>query len=130
MIGWDIIAAVAFHAALRFFIMVRQRTAYVTALIVAAAIAVPALSSAGVVVEVGVAPPAPQVEVVPRCAPAMSGHPVTGHGAMVAMSGWAGITYMSVAAITGYPMPGYRPAPAGTTLRAIGSAERPPRRSR
>jgi hypothetical protein len=63
--GCDIIEPTAFNPAVRFLIMVRQRTAYVTALIVAAAIAVPALSSAGVVVDIGVAPPAPQVEVVP-----------------------------------------------------------------
>jgi hypothetical protein len=63
--GCDTIEAIALNAAARFLIMVRQRSAYVTALVLAAAMAVPALSSAGVVVEVGVAPPAPQVEVVP-----------------------------------------------------------------
>jgi len=49
--------------------MHRQRTALVATLVAAAAIAIPALSSAAVVIDVGVAPPAPQVEVVPVARP-------------------------------------------------------------
>lgn len=67
MSACDIIARTL--AALRLLTMVRRRTAPVAALIAAATLAVAALSAAGVVVEVGVAPPAPQVEVVPVVRP-------------------------------------------------------------
>ena len=51
------------------------RLRYVAALITAAAVAVPALSSAGVVVEVGVARPRRAWKSSPRLVPAMSGPP-------------------------------------------------------
>jgi hypothetical protein len=46
-----------------------KRTLFTTVLISAAAIAAPTMSSAGVVIDVGVAPPAPRVEVVPAARP-------------------------------------------------------------
>jgi hypothetical protein len=48
---------------------VSQRTLLTALLVAAGAIAAPALSTAGIVVDVDVAPPAPQVEVVPEARP-------------------------------------------------------------
>jgi hypothetical protein len=102
--------------------MATRKLLLATLCLTAAASLAPAVSSAGVNVDIDVAPPAPRVEVVPAARPGWVWAP--GYWAWRGREHvWVGGRCTNAAATTGYPMPGSREVRTITTCAATGSAE-------